>query len=430
MRRLLVSGLLIAIALPGLWAAGKGESAAQSGTPVTLQMSWWGGDDRHKGTIAAIELWNKNNPSVQIQYSYMGWDGYHDKLTTQLAGGTAPDVFQYSYANTAVYGSMDVLEDLTPYATSKFGDYAEGMWRFGTYQGKKLGAPTGASTYALEYNKTLLQKLGVRLPTQDETWESYLALCKQATRDTNGDGKTDFWGSSMIYSTPVDGLIPIYNQWGIQFWSADGKHSTINDPTAQGIWRMFKTFVDAGVCRGPKDATVPEGLSDITAGLVATSFGPASGFSSDAAAVAGKWELDMVRLPQHVKGKSGEVSATPMLFGIYKKGQHKQQAIDFLSWFLTDVNAARAEGMIRGMYGTSKIRSALKETFKGYDISMANLLDVVDAERNPAPIDDPANRLKWEDIYMPEVEKLVYGQLTLDQFFQSVARNADPVLSE
>ena len=233
-----------------------------------------------------------------------------------------------------------------------------------------------------------------------------------------------------MYSIPVDGLIPIYNQWGIQFWSKDGKHSMFDNATAQGIWKLFKSFVDAKVCLGPLDATIPEGLSDLTAGLVATTFGPASGFSSDVGVVEGKYDLDMVRLPQHVKGKSGQVIDTPMLFAIYKKGKNKQQAIDFLSWFLTNADAARAEGMIRGMYGTAKLREALKGTFKGYDISMSNLLNAVEAEKNPLPMDDPQLRDKFEDILTPEREKLIYGQLTLEEFFKSVIKNADPVLSE
>lgn len=416
MKRPLVLFLLAVLAFPA--------------STATLKMSWWGGDSRHQGTIAAIELWNKNHPAAKVEYWYSGWDGYHDKLTVQLAGGTAPDVFQYSYSSTSQYGDMDVLEDLTPYIKTKFGDFAEGMWRYGSYKGMKLGAPTGAATYAMMFNKTMLQKLGVRLPTMNETWESYLELCKAATRDTNGDGKIDFWGAANLYEIPVDGLIPIYNQFGIQVWTADGKHSMFDNATAQSIWKMFKTFVDAKVCLGPLDATVPEGLTPLSAGLVATSFGPSSGFSSQVAAAEGKYELDMVRLPQRVKGKSGQTVDTPMLFAIYKKGKNKPQAVDFLSWFLTDVEAAKATGMIRGMYGTTKLREALKGTFKGYDLIMAKLLDTVEAEKNPPPMAEPPMRDQWEDIMNSERDKLVHGQVTLEEFFKNVIKYADPSLSE
>jgi multiple sugar transport system substrate-binding protein len=430
MKRILTSCVATVLLLPCLWASGGGEAPVKPSGPVTLQMSWWGGDARHKGTIAAIELWNKNHPSITVQYAYSGWDGYHDKLTTQLAGGTAPDVFQYSFANTTIYGDMAVLADLTPYSRTKFGDYAEAMWQLGTYKGKKIGAPTGANAYALKFNKTLLQKLGVRLPTNDETWDSFLELCKQATRDTNGDGKKDFWGMDMIYSIPVDGLIPIYRQFGTTFWSADLKRSSIADPTAQSIWKMFKGFVDAGVCMGPTDATIPEGLDSLTSGYVACTFGPASTFSTEQAAVKDKWELDMVRIPHHVKGKSGSIAETPMLFGVYEKGKHKPEAIEFLAWFLTDLEANRAEGMIRGMYGTARLREAMKSTFGPTDLAMAKLLDVVDSENNPARQPDPANRERFEDVFGPEREKLIFGKVNLDEFFKNVQKFADPVLIE
>jgi multiple sugar transport system substrate-binding protein len=398
--------------------------------PVTLQMSWWGGDARHQGTIAAIELWNKAHPDVKVEYAYSGWDGYHDKLTTQLAGGTAPDVFQYSFSNTASYADMGVLADLTPYVKTKFGDFADVMWQLGTFQGKRYGAPTGAATYALMYNKTLLKKLGVRMPTNDETWDTFLELCKAVTKAGNPGGKKVLWGTEMLYDIPVDGLIPIYRQFGTTFWSADLKTSTISTPAAQGIWKMFKGFVDAGVCMGPADATVPEGLTGLSAGMVAFSFGPASGFVSDYEAAKDKWELDMVRIPQRVKGKSGCIIETPMLFAVYEKGKHKQQAIDFLSWFLTNPDAAKVQGVIRGMYGTAKLRAALQSKMSPPEVAMTKLLNIVEAEKNPPRQEDPVNRDKWEDIFSPEHDKLDFGQVTLEQFFVNVAKSADPVLTE
>jgi hypothetical protein len=119
-----------------------------------------------------------------------------------------------------------------------------------------------------------------------------------------------------------------------------------------------------------------------------------------------------------------------MLFGIYQNGKYKEQAIEFLSWFLTSVDAAKAEGIIRGMYGTAKIREAMKATLSGPELAMAKLLNVVDAENNPPRQIDPVNRLKWEDVLTPEREKLIFGQVTLDDFFKNVQKYADPVLIE
>ncbi len=181
---------------------------------------------------------------------------------------------------------------------------------------------------------------------------------------------------------------------------------------APAVWRTGET-IRAAFRRGRAHGEAPHGArhglgvrgrargSDLTAARCHDLWSRV-GLLSDVGVVEGKYDLDMVRLPQHVKGKSGQVIHTPMLFAIYKKGKNKQQAIDFLSWFLTNADAARAEGMIRGMYGTAKLREALKGTFKGYDISMSNLLNAVEAEKNPLPMDDPQLRDKFEDILTPE----------------------------
>ena len=79
----------------GCGSASK-EAAKDSskGDQVTLRFSWWGSDVRHKATLEAIDLYMKQNPNVKIEAEYGGVDGYQDKLSTQLGGGTAPDLIQ------------------------------------------------------------------------------------------------------------------------------------------------------------------------------------------------------------------------------------------------------------------------------------------------------------------------------------------------
>ena len=62
--------------------------------PVTLRFRWWGGDARNEATIQVIEQFEALYPNVTIEYEPGSADGYHDKLATELAGGTAPDIVQ------------------------------------------------------------------------------------------------------------------------------------------------------------------------------------------------------------------------------------------------------------------------------------------------------------------------------------------------
>ena len=84
----------------GAEPAEQGEADAQTegesdgGEPVTLRFSWWGADVRHEATLAAIEAYQKANPNVSIEAEYQGFEGYQQKMMTQLTGGTAPDLIQ------------------------------------------------------------------------------------------------------------------------------------------------------------------------------------------------------------------------------------------------------------------------------------------------------------------------------------------------
>ena len=70
------------------------DSTDTSGSEATLRFSWWGGDERHEATLAVIEQYQNENTGISIEGEYSGWDGYLEKLTTQLAAGTAPDIIQ------------------------------------------------------------------------------------------------------------------------------------------------------------------------------------------------------------------------------------------------------------------------------------------------------------------------------------------------
>ena len=67
-----------------------GETAA--GEKITLRFAWWGGEARHNATLKAIEKYQELNPNVTIEPEYGGFDGYQQKLITQLSGQSAADI--------------------------------------------------------------------------------------------------------------------------------------------------------------------------------------------------------------------------------------------------------------------------------------------------------------------------------------------------
>jgi oligogalacturonide transport system substrate-binding protein len=89
-------GLLgaLPLAAEGKPDAGAAKTASEK---IELRFGWWGDDSRHKAYIAAINRYMELHPNVKIIAEYGGWDGYKEKLYTQLAGGNAPHIFQNHY---------------------------------------------------------------------------------------------------------------------------------------------------------------------------------------------------------------------------------------------------------------------------------------------------------------------------------------------
>ena len=59
-----------------------GEPAAAEGLtvnttdPITITMSWWGGDARHEATMAAVEAFMEKYPNITVEMQYAAWSGW------------------------------------------------------------------------------------------------------------------------------------------------------------------------------------------------------------------------------------------------------------------------------------------------------------------------------------------------------------------
>src|SRR5437764_15409242 len=81
-------------------SAPKGNEAQKadgSKQPIELTVMWWGSQDRHDRTLKVIDMYEKEHPNVKIKPIYTGWDGYWEKLATQVAGKKMPDIVQMDY---------------------------------------------------------------------------------------------------------------------------------------------------------------------------------------------------------------------------------------------------------------------------------------------------------------------------------------------
>ena len=158
--------------------AAKTEAPADNGTsgqePVTIRFSWWGGEPRHKATMAAVDAFMEEYPWITVECEYGAWDGWQDKVATQLAGGTAPDLMQinwnwlYHYsADGSKFTDLNTLSDIISLA-----NFPEANLEAMNVGGKLQGVPISVTSKLFMFNKSTFDKAGIAVPT---TWDELIA---------------------------------------------------------------------------------------------------------------------------------------------------------------------------------------------------------------------------------------------------------------
>ena len=104
----------------GSLAACGGNSSdtqtAAGGDNVTIKFTWWGNQTRHDYTQKKIlDKYTELHPNVKFEAIPAGWDGYFDKLSTQAASGSMPDIVQMDYLYLTTYANNNSIADLQPY---------------------------------------------------------------------------------------------------------------------------------------------------------------------------------------------------------------------------------------------------------------------------------------------------------------------------
>ena len=147
-----------------------GASTTDGKEPVTLRFSWWGGETRHKATMAAVEAFEQEYPWVTVECEYSSWDGWTDKVATQLAGGTAPDLMQVNWnwlyqfsSDGSKFADLNQFKDIV-----SLDNWSETNLAAMTVGGKLQGVPVSITGKLPMSNKTTFDKAGVAIPTSFE----------------------------------------------------------------------------------------------------------------------------------------------------------------------------------------------------------------------------------------------------------------------
>jgi oligogalacturonide transport system substrate-binding protein len=353
--------------------AAAGAALALSLSPLlaqaqdaTLRFSWWGGGERHEATLKAIAAFEAKNPGVKIKGEYMGFGGYQERLSTQIAGGSEPDIMQINWAWLSSYSKTgDGFLDLNKHkAVMALNQFSPEDLRMGTVAGKLNGLPASYTARVFVWNKSAFDRAGLPLP---RTWDELFASGK-AMQAKLGDKAFPIDGE--LYDMLLLSQTYIQQKYGTPYVDPKAPKVAMS-PAALLEWvQTYKRLVDGKVATPlPYRASLggaekpTEQQVDWTNGNWAGNYTWDSVLRLRESTLNKDQKLDIGDFLTLPGAKSSGMFGRPsLLFTVSKRSKHPEVAARFLSFLMTDPEAGRILGVSRGVPASdSQFHTLVKE---------------------------------------------------------------------
>ena len=393
-------------------------SAALLATPlcalaqdVNLRFSWWGGDQRHEATLKVIELYEAQNPGVHIEGEYGGFDGYLEKMVTQLAGNAAPDIMQIDYAYLEPFwGQMDSFVDFYQQDIVDISGFGEGLLAgVSAPTGELIGLPTGLN-FSINYaNQRLADAAGIELGQMN--WDEVLeAAAKLRAYDPEA-----YLAIGGVYRYIVEPYI--CNRTGKPLVTTDYEVGFGVDDALAAFQYVQKCY-ESGVLV-PLDETIASGT-----------YGPYENyewlndkilmimdFSSGEAAAKASMPGNVVGIPafgNHEADNTGIVLRPTNMLAVNAKSPNAQEALKFVDFFFNNIEAIDTLELVRSVPSTDKALARMTEQGKLAE-DMQAVADWSASHKGGAGQNTISTSTTLDTIADDVLSALYYGDYTAEQ---------------
>lgn len=148
-------------------------SQTADGDVVEIRFSWWGDTVRNDMYGQICDRFEAENPGIKVMREPMSWSDYWTKMSTQVAGGNAPDVFgmhpQYA-SDYALRGALLDIQSFVDDGTIDLSKFGDAIIETGKYEDTLYMVSMGITFTCYIVNNELAEQYGVTLPAYDEDW--------------------------------------------------------------------------------------------------------------------------------------------------------------------------------------------------------------------------------------------------------------------
>ena len=400
-------------------ACGKDEKAVatKENDNIVLRVSWWGGEDRHKKTIEAIKLFEQAHPNITVKAEYGGWQGWQEKITTQMAGGMAADLMQVNWNWINIFskdgnGFYD-LNQLS--STLDLTQYEKKLLEQCSVNGKLNALPYGVAGRVFLYNKTSFDKAGLEVPTSFKEIKEASVIMKERLGADYFPFEADYYGALLLM------LYKLEQETGKPF-IVDNKVAYTEEQLKNAA-DFYLDLVNTKTIPSLEDRAAAGNVQlDQHPSWIIGKFGGT--YEWDSASL--KWRDSLQEGEQLVVGDyptdlgpyNSGFTKISMAFAINKDTKYPKETAELLNFIVSNDDAVKALDVSRGIPANKKAVATLEK---------ANLLDPFMLEANNKVISFAGNGIhplfehkqlhtELKDI----VDNLGYKQITSEEFAKQV----------
>lgn len=421
----LVSMVVIIVMLVSVFVVGcsssNNKSAKNTGKKINLTFDNWATGPEADMYKELINEYEKSHPDVKITMQPVPWDNYQDKISTMVAGNSAPDIIYMDGIWLASFAQKNVLYNLNNFAKDKdfnLSDFQKVLRDQASYNGNLYLIPRDLDYVVLFYNKDMFDKANLKYPDETWTWKDLQDAAQKLTiKDANG--KITQYGF-----LSVDDYVsfPFIWQNGGGILSKDGKHGEFNKPETIGAMQFLSDLITKYKV-SPDPATIQnEGTSPM--------------FLNKRVAMCtfGRWLVPTLKQKKDIhwgvallpKGKVNRNSFVDSSgYSIYAGTKHPKEAWDFVKWVSSP---AIQEKM------ASKLGFAVPSRTSVQQKLFANSSDPNDRvfakqTKYMTPIPDTPDLQHIIDIYNKYFKLMRMGQMTAQDAGKKINDEVNQVLS-
>lgn len=355
-RKMILMLLAATMIMTGCTKSGE----VNDGEAVRIRIAWWGNQNRHNITQQALELFTQQNSNVVIEPEVIGSDvQHHEKLATQVAANSLPDIFQIApfSASASSFIQKGHIKELTEYVNDKtldFSDVPENIAAFGQMNGVQYTVPLGYSANCIILNEDIFEQANIPLPEEDYTWDDMFRIASEIHEAT---GKYGIYGYSATWIMDI----AYAKAKGGRFYNEECTELGFSQEDYKYMLQKQYDMVKGGIIPTPEVISQVSGLEDdpFVRGEAAMKVIATNQYETLTTLLGGKTR--MIYMPDSLSETKGQLYGSSLHMGISKNSKYGKECAQVLNFLTNDIEANKILNADRGIPISTKVFDVVRD---------------------------------------------------------------------